>query len=729
MLSKRIKLTKKDIVNYGLCNLLFVILVVILAVSPAWSKTVEYDLTIDYKTVNFTGTDKQAMTVNGQIPGPTLTFTEGDKAIIHVHNKLDEETSVHWHGILLPNQYDGVPYVTTMPILPGNSHTFSFDLRQAGTYWYHSHTNLQEQSGIYGSIVIHPQQEKIHVDHDLVLLLSDWTDEEPYEVLRTLKRGSEWYSIKKGMAQSWDRVIANNAVPDRLKQSFRRMPPMDISDVYYDAFLINGRPVINLDQLKPGETVRLRVINGATSTYFNLQFAGGPLRLISADGLDVQPLEVDRALIAIAETYDFLLSVPADGAYELRATAQDGSGYSSAFIGQGKKILAPDVPKPNLFKMFGMMMSNMDMDMNMKSGGMTDKAGRMPGHGKRHDPGAAAMSGMSEMGGLAMGGEMKKTKGVGVILKDYSLLRSLHSTRLPDTNPVREIRLELTGNMDRYVWSFNNLTLSEADKILIRRGENVRFVLVNKTMMHHPMHLHGHFFRVKNGQGDLAPLKHTVDVAPMQTTVIEFLANEDKDWFFHCHILYHLAAGMARVVRYEGSVIDPALAEAKKKDTFELDDDDFFFWGEVAALTHMNEGSILFSNTRNGVGVEWDSDWEGAYEIGPYYERVLSRLLSVFVGGEFSDEEGEEAEELGLIGVRYILPFYIESELRLDTEGDLRFEAGSEVQLLPRLFFHWFVNTDDEWRYGMELILTKNISLTANHDSDYDAGAGMVVRF
>ena len=237
----------------GITGMIGIATLTILYLIPvaSWAKTVEYDLTVGYKTVNFTGKERKAMAINGQIPGPTLSFTEGDRAIIRVHNEMDVETSIHWHGILLPNQYDGVPYVTTMPILPGKTHTFTFDLRQTGTYWYHSHTNLQEQRGMYGAIVIHPKEPRVEVDQDIVLVLSDWTDENPYEVLRTLKRGSEWYSIKKGTAQSWDRVISHHAVKQRLKQSFKRMPPMDLSDVYYDRFLVNGRPSLELKDLRP----------------------------------------------------------------------------------------------------------------------------------------------------------------------------------------------------------------------------------------------------------------------------------------------------------------------------------------------------------------------------------------------------------------------------------------------------------------------------------------------
>ena len=656
---------------------------------PAAARTVTYDLDIDYKSVTINGKRSQGMAVNGTIPGPVLRFTEGDRAMIRVRNQMKEETSVHWHGILLPNQYDGVPYVTTMPINPGGEHIFTFDLNHSGTYWYHSHTNLQEQSGIYGAIVIEPRDKRIRVDHDIVLMFSDWTSEKPGEVLRTLKRGDEWYAIKKGTAQSWDRVIRNHAVAGRLRQSFGRMSPMDVSDIAYDQFLVNGAQKIKPDDLKPGERVRLRLINGAASSYFKINYAGGPLTVIAADGMDVVPIKADIIPMAVAETYDILLTVP-DSAMELRATAADGSGYASVIIGPGKVKEAPKVPPPDPFAMLkgGHAMAGMDHS--------TSKERPMK------------MAGMGQVGRQL----------------SYQMLRSVGRSTLPVGRAWREVVLNLTGNMDRYQWSINDIPLSEADKILIRKGENVRFRLVNKTMMAHPMHLHGHFFRVINGQGDHAPLKHTVNVAPMAETVIEFAADEDKDWFFHCHILYHMMSGMARVVHDQGSVIDPALAAAKGKSRFEIDDDHWFSWGELVAESHMNEGHLISANNRNEIGVEWDSDWHDAWEISPWYGRRMGRFLTLFIGGDFDEEE-----ELGVAGIRYVLPLYIETELRIDDNGDFRASAGSELELLPRLSLSWSVNIDDQWRYGVEWRISKRLSVTASHDSDYDAGAGLKMRF
>ncbi len=309
----------------------------------------EYNLVIRYENVNITGHSVQAMTINGSIPGPTLNFKEGDLARIKVRNEMDVETSIHWHGILLPNLQDGVPYVTTPPILAGTEFTYEFPIKHSGTYWYHSHTGLQEQRGVYGSIVIEPSVPDMETDRELVVVLSDWTDENPDEVLRTLKSGSHYYSLKKDTVQSVHGALKAHAFNDVLHRSWSRMPPMDISDIAYDRFLINGQASAMLDA-GPGEKVRLRIINAAASTYFYVQFAGGSMQVISADGVNVQPVDMNRFLIAVAETYDVVITVPGNGSYEFRATSQDGSGHTSLFIGNGDKKAAPDVPRPNLHK-------------------------------------------------------------------------------------------------------------------------------------------------------------------------------------------------------------------------------------------------------------------------------------------------------------------------------------------------------------------------------------------
>jgi len=657
------------------------------------AKEVSYELRIGYKEVNYSGKSVQAMSINGGIPGPTLRFKEGDKAKIKVYNDMDVESSIHWHGILLPNLQDGVPYLTTPPILPGKSLLYEFPIKHSGTYWYHSHTSLQEQRGVYGSIAIQPKQARkdIKFDREYVLVLSDWTDENPHKVLRSLKRGSEYYSFKKGATQSLWGAVKAGAIPDILKNSLIRMPPMDISDVAYDAFLSNGKRIDHL-KAKAGERIRLRIINAGASTYFYLSYAGGNMTIINADGVDVKPVKKGRMLMTVAETYDVIVTVPNVGkAFEFRATAQDGSGHTSLFIGSGKKVLAQDIPKPNLYKLHsGHDMSNMS-DPN-------------------HDHQAMMARPMTP----------------------YAALQSTTSSAFSKERPVREVELKLTGDMQRYVWSFNNKTLKEADKISIKKGEVVRFKFVNTTMMHHPLHLHGHFFRVLGGQGDYAPLKHTVDVPPMGNVTIEFAADEDKDWFFHCHILYHMKSGMTRIIHYEGSTVDPIIQEARKLPGNPFGKDPWYAWADVAGLSQMTHGEVTAANTRNTFITEWEvGDWDDVeYEVELKYSRYFNRFFSAFAGVDLTNEENDHR---GIFGVNYLLPFLIESEVWVDTKGEFRFAGEKEIQLTSRVsaFAKAEYDTESEWEWmaGGEFMLTRYISLIGQYHSDFYGGGGLMVRF
>ncbi|MBI5205133.1 MAG: multicopper oxidase domain-containing protein [Nitrospirae bacterium] len=667
-------------------------------ITPAFGKTVEYDLFIEYKTLNFTGKEVKAISINKSIPGPTLYWTEGDIAKVRVHNRLEEETSIHWHGILLPNKEDGVPYLTTPPIKPGTSREFNFTVKQSGTYWYHSHTELQEQKGVYGAIVIYPKEKQEQPDREYVLVLSDWTDEDPHEVMRTLKRGSDYYMLKRGTMQSIYGAVKNKALADLLKSSLQRMPPMDISDVGYDLFLINGKKELSLPA-KPGETILLRIVNASAGTYFYLQFAGDYLKVVSADGQDVEPFDIERILIAIAETYDVTVVVSDKGSFEFRATAQDGSGSISAFIGEGEHIFAPDIPKPDLYRMHGGHDMEMDMtDMNM---GMEEHMRMMRETGKPANERP---------------------------LPPYEHLRSLRPTALSESNPVRTITLTLDGDMERFVWTINGKILSEADPIIIRKGENVRLIFENKSMMHHPIHLHGHFFRVLNKQGEYSPFKHTVDIPPMGKQTIEFYAGEDKDWPLHCHILYHIEAGMFTILSYEDSAIDPEVEEARKDPANNLKKDMWFFWGKLSLLTQMGDLFLNASNTRNIFSIYREADWDGSYDMEILYSRYINRFFSILAGGNITDEDRR-----GVLGARYLLPLNIESRAWVDTEKELRISFEKKLQITDRFSlsgqFEYDTGTKSEWAAGGEWTINKWLSLTARHHSDYGTGAGVTMRF
>jgi FtsP/CotA-like multicopper oxidase with cupredoxin domain len=685
---------------------LFVLFIIATTVE---AKTVEYDIDIDHKTVNFTGKDVQAIAVGGGIPAPTIEATEGDLLKVTFHNKMDVDTSIHWHGILLPNDQDGVPYITTMPIRAGGSLHYEYPIIQSGTYWYHSHTGLQEQRGVYGALVFHPKKETIPADHEYVVVLSDWNDENPDQVLRNLKKDGDYYALKKDAVQSWYKVFKFKAFWHRLKQAWTRMGPMDLSDVGYDVFLTNGELKNELGDARPGQRVRLRIINASSSSYFYIEFAGGDMEVVSVDGVDIEPFKAKRILIAVAETYDVIVTLPENKAYELRATSQDGTGYTSAVVGTGELVEAPTLPRPN-----PMLMMN-----HSKMGS---------------EPGGQSMSEHHGHGGHDM------PSGV---VEDYKPLRALQSTKLPDENPVREVVLELTGNMERYIWSFNNKTMKEEDTILIRKGENVRFIMPNKTMMHHPIHLHGHFFRVLNGQGDYSPLKHTVDVKPLQTTIIEFEADQEKDWFFHCHNLYHMKTGMTRVVHYEGTERDPELVTAWKKDKPGFFHD--WYWNNyITAQSNKDDGYFSFSDDRNIFEVEWKNNYTGEYEVEPSYERSFTRFFSLFVGGDFERDDDDEVENLATWGFRYVLPLLVDFQYRMDHRGTMKLSFESSLQLTNRIQvngeYEISYDLEDSWNYGdgdieheyvveLEYRATKMFSLIGNYDSDYGGGGGIRIRF
>jgi CopA family copper-resistance protein len=770
-------------------------------------KRVVYDLYVNDTTLGFVHRKKEVLAINGQLPAPTLYFTEGDTAIIHVHNKMHMETSIHWHGLLLPNEEDGVPYLTTAPVKGHSTHTFKFPLIQSGTYWYHSHTMVQEQIGTYGSIVIYPKEGRPE-QKEHVVMLSDWTNEKPENVLRNLKRATEWYGIRKNSVQSWGEAIVKGYVKDRFKTEWMRMPAMDVSDVAYDKFLLNGRVKSAFEDVQPGEKVRLRVINGAASTYFWLSYAGGKMRVVAADGIDIEPVEVDRMLIAIAETYDIEVTIPDNMAYEFRATAQDISGYSSLFIGKGMEMKTDDLPKLNYFAMLHemnnmMAMGHKGIDMEGKGAGQTGMA-----HGKvnmeQGHEGHDMKGGKNEkeyQGPKAKNlsptptdtvsheghqGDMKKDSTVNeheshqnMQMKDsekqagheghqmddgkdakgnqmqnmdhskmnmsgdksdevtltYDMLRSPTPTKLDEKKSMREIKLALTGNMIRYVWSFNDKTLSQSDKILIKKGENVRMILTNNTMMRHPLHLHGHFFRFVNAQGDYSPMKHTFDVEPMSTVVIEFYANEEKDWFFHCHILYHMMSGMARVVSYENSPPNKQVSQKDQRKLFR-EDTKWYGWGVTKIATDGVFGNAQLSNVRNEIGTTYRVSYKDQYEFQPYYQRYIDKrqFLSGFVGGDirntFTIKEGDREEDRRVVvaGVRYLLPLFIDSEIRVDHKGNLRFQLSREdIPLTRRLFLAVSGNTDKEFNVDFDYFIAKNFSLHASYDSEYKYGVGLTI--
>jgi len=552
---------------------------------PAVLSGTEFDLTIGTMAVDFTGHARSAIVVNRQLPAPILRWREGDTVTLRVRNTLPVTSSIHWHGILLPFRMDGVPGLSFPGIAPGETFTYRFPVRQTGTYWYHSHSGFQEQQGLYGPIVVEARDGAgIRADRDYVVMLSDWTDQNPDTILATLKRQSDYYNFGQPTAFDFMRDVERMGIRDALARrrmwNRMRMNPTDLSDVsaYTYTYLLNGTaPAGNWTALfKPGERVRLRVINGSAMTYFDLRIPGLKLTVVSSDGQDVEPVAVDELRIGVAETYDVIVE-PGDAAYTIFAQSMDRSGYARGTLAPRAGMEAP-VPPLDPVPWLGM------ADMMGAMGGMARMAhgahgGGMPGMKDKN--GMAGMSDMVHAGHAAASAQegaapfafpppwqCKTGPSVdmcvadprtnlddpGVGLRDngrrvlsYADLHTIGGP-LDPREPGRTLTLHLTGNMQRYVWGFDGVKFSDAKPIVFRYGERLRVTLINDTMMTHPIHLHGMWSEVEAPDGGFQVRKHTVSVQPAQQVSYLVSADAPGRWAYHCHLLYHMEAGMFREV-------------------------------------------------------------------------------------------------------------------------------------------------------------------------------------
>ena len=522
----------------------------------------EFELFIGETPVNFTGSPRTALTINGSLPGPLLRWREGDTVTLRVRNRLKDSTSIHWHGILLPANMDGVPGLSFHGIEPGGVYVYQFKVRQHGTYWYHSHSGLQEQAGVYGPLVIDAKEpEPFHYDRDYVLMLSDWTDDDPASLLKTLKKQSDYYNYHKRTVSDFIDDVSDKGwgatVADRTMWAEMKMNPTDIADVSGATytFLINGHaPDSNWTGLfRPGEKLRLRLINGSAMTYFDVRIPGLKMTVVAADGLHVKPVSVDELRIAVAETYDVIVE-PAADAYTLFAQAMDRSGYARATLASRAGLTAP-VPALDsrpLVTMDDMGMSGMDhgsMDMSDMAGMDHSAMGPMQSHpASEKDNPLVDMQAMTPTPKLDDPGLGLRNNGRRVLT--YADLRSTFDD--PDgRDPGRTLELHLTGHMEKFAWSFNGIKFSDAEPLRLKYGERIRLVLVNDTMMTHPIHLHGMWSDLEDENGNFQVRKHTIDMPPGTRRSYRVTADALGRWAYHCHLLYHMETGMFREVRVE----------------------------------------------------------------------------------------------------------------------------------------------------------------------------------
>ncbi|SFY07079.1 MULTISPECIES: copper resistance system multicopper oxidase [unclassified Pseudomonas] len=573
--------------------------------APVWALTgpdqpnvlsgTEFDLFIGESPVNFTGHPRTAQTINGGIPGPLLRWREGDTVTLRVRNRLKDTTSIHWHGIILPANMDGVPGLSFKGIEPDGQYVYQFKVRQNGTYWYHSHSGFQEQSGVYGPLVIDAREpEPFQYERDYVVMLSDWTDEDPADVIRKLKKQSDYYNYNKRTVGDFIDDVASKGwgatVADRKMWAEMKMNPTDLADVSGATYtyLMNGQaPDMNWTGLfKPGERIRLRMINGSSMTYFDVRIPGLKMTVVASDGQYVNPVQVDEFRIAVAETYDVIIE-PTEQAYTLFAQSMDRTGYARGTLAARPGLAAPVPPldpRP-LVTMDDMGMGGMDhgsmgdmgamdhgsmqgmdhsqmpamdhgsmqgmdhSEMPMMDHGAMPGMGDMPTHpASEKDNPLVDMQAMSVKPKLDDPGMGLRNNGRRVLT--YADLRST----FPDPDgrePGRTIELHLTGHMEKFVWSFNGVKFSDAAPLLFKYGERLRIVLVNDTMMTHPIHLHGMWSDLEDEDGQFMVRKHTLDVPPGSRRSYRVTADALGRWAYHCHLLFHMEMGMFREIRVQ----------------------------------------------------------------------------------------------------------------------------------------------------------------------------------
>ena len=554
---------------------------------PVWALTSEgqptvlsgtqFDLSIGSTPVNLTSRPAHAFTINGSLPGPILRWREGDTITLRVRNTLPSMTAIHWHGILLPANMDGVPGLSFHGIEPGGDYLYRFRVRQSGTYWYHSHSSLQEQAGVYGPLIIDPlEPEPFAFDRDYVVMLSDWTDMDPHRLFARLKKRSDYDNYYKRTVGDFLRDARKDgfsaALADRKAWGAMRMSPTDLADVngHTYTYLANGQTSQDnwTALFKPGERIRLRFINGAAMTFFDVRIPGLKLTVVAADGQNVHPVSVDEFRIAPAETYDVIVQPESEQAYTVFAQAMDRSGYVRA-------TLAPHVgmqaPVPALDPRALLTMSDMGHGGHSMKG-MEGGCGASMGMKGMEGGCGANMAAMSHEGSMithpasesrnpnvdmqTMSPEPRlDDPGIGLRDNGRSVLRYGHLRSLftdPDgREPGRDVELHLTGNMERFTWGFDGIKFSDAEPVRLKYGERARITLVNDTMMEHPIHLHGLWSDVEDADGNYMVRKHTVSIPPGTKRSYRVTADALGRWAFHCHMLMHMEAGMMREVRVE----------------------------------------------------------------------------------------------------------------------------------------------------------------------------------
>lgn len=669
---------------YPLLVALFFIIITPL-IAQAQNRTV--NLTIGYKLVNFTGKTVRAIAINNQIPGPTLHFKKGDVVTINVHNHIQRGTTLHWHGLILPWRMDGVPGVSQKPIPPGGVFHYHFKLKQYGTYWYHAHKEFQEQEGVYGAMIIDPPKQRYHYNKDAVVVLSDWSNTRPEQIYANLKKEGDFYAIEKplqpsltqfyldyhGAKTAKDKQYIMNAY--KMMQTMR-MSIYDLSDVAYDAFLLNGHSNKTpwFKKVQVGDTVRLRFIDAAASSLFHIKIPHTKMKIIAVDGNDVKPYSVHSLTVAPGETFDVLIKINKPKPYIIYAENVDASGAAlGALVTNPNQTVNYSVvtpfPKPKPI----MMHHNMNMGDSAHNGHSM----------KMHD---------SHVAHMQHGAPMTMPPNVSTPTK-YDKLVSLTKTNNPHTS-VTVVNMTLSGYMDRYVWFLNGVPEYDAHPIKFQQGKWYRLIFRNETMMHHPMHIHGHWFILRNGHGSYDPKLHTIDVPPGATVVADVHADASGQWIFHCHNLIHMKAGMSNLIRYADTPktefagltghVMPRWYFANELDigTDPFHDSSQLSW-ESFMGTDFNKLEI------NAEELEMEKGKVTNANVDVFYWHLLSEFWAIKGGTNYVFRPSERPYVQPGIGIEGTMPYFIDTDLRSYWHAgsvQLNAELSRDTQLTHHVF-------------------------------------------
>lgn len=718
--------------------------------STAIAKMDTINLDVDYKTVNFTGKNVQALAINNQIPGPTLHFKEGDTVTINVHNKLKEDTTIHWHGLLVPWNMDGVENVSQAPIVPGGVFQYHFTLKQSGTYWYHAHAGLEEQEGLYGAIIIDPlHPPAYHYNKDYAIVLSDWTNTSADQVMTNLKKTGDYYSSQFPLQTSLVQFIksyraATPAEKPGILSAYNMMQHMrmglyDISDVAYDAFLLNGQSNARpwTAQVNVGDVVRLRFIDAGGSTIFHIKIPNTTMQLISVDGNDIQPLELDTFDIAPGETYDVLVKIQKNNPYIVYAESADtlGAAYGALTTDKNQHVdyaAVKPFPTPQPMAMGNKSTSSMHMSPSTSS-----QTAQIVHASTVMQPHSQSMENMPDMNNMSMEAPKKQTNSAASTdamenMPDmttmavpqttpgtqYQNFKSLVVTNNPNV-PVQEIKMVLSGYMNRYIWFINGVPEHEAAPIIIEPGKRYRFIFVNMSMMNHPMHLHGHWMILRNGHGAYDPLVHTINVPPGATVVADFDADASGQWYFHCHNAFHMMSGMARLFQY--SNFDENADVTSKNETIPVSH-------TMMKMTNNSQSSITETPTSHPVHlyqasyVEMDADPfnniqeatvksligydynkleiyseeaeinQGVVEdanVDIFYWHLASAFWAVKGGVNYTYRPSETPYWQPGIGIEGLMPYFIDTDIRVyEHAGSVKLNAelSRDTQITNQFF-------------------------------------------